>query len=80
MHATKKVENLIKKVDTIVHLAAIKKVTELQSSFATLDVNVTSTKIVLNGAKKYKKKLFLHLHLMFMVFQRKFLLKKLKTL
>ena len=36
MHATKKVENLIKKVDTIVHLAAIKKVTELQSSFATL--------------------------------------------
>ena len=52
----KKVENLIKKVDTIVHLAAIKKVTELQSSFATLDVNVTSTKIVLNGAKKYKKK------------------------
>lgn len=53
----KKIENLIKKVDVIVHLAAIKKVTEIQSSFATLDVNVKSTKIMLDGAKKFKKKL-----------------------
>ena len=51
-----KIYNLIKKVDVVVHLAAIKKVTEIQSSYATLDVNVTSTKIVLDGAKKYKKK------------------------
>ena len=51
-----KIHNLIRKVDVVVHLAAIKKVTEIQSSYATLDVNVSSTKIVLDGAKKYKKK------------------------
>jgi UDP-glucose 4-epimerase len=51
-----KVFQIIKKVNTVVHLAAIKKVSENQSSFPTLDINVTGTKIVLDAAKKFKKK------------------------
>ncbi len=51
-----KVSQIIKKVDIVIHLAAIKKVSEIQSSFPTLDINVTGTKIVLDAAKKYKKK------------------------
>jgi UDP-glucose 4-epimerase len=52
----KKINSLTKKVKVIFHLAAIKKVTELQSSYKTLDVNVKTTKIILDAAKKYKKK------------------------
>ena len=37
--------------DVLIHLAAIKKVIETQSSFATLDVNVTATKNILDLAK-----------------------------
>ena len=37
--------------DVLIHLAAIKKVIETQSSFETLDVNVTATKNILNLAK-----------------------------
>lgn len=52
----KNVFKLIKKIDTVVHLAAVKKVSEIQSSFPTLDINVSGTKIVLDAAKKFKKK------------------------
>ena len=52
----KKINSLAKKVDVIFHLAAIKKVTELQSSFNTLDINVRTTKVVLEAAKKFDKK------------------------
>ena len=40
------IESQIKKSDIVVHLAAIKKVSELQSSFKTLDVNVNTTRLV----------------------------------
>jgi len=52
----KKIENLCKSCDVIIHLAAVKKVNETQSSFNTLDINVNSTRCILDIAKKYKKK------------------------
>lgn len=42
----------ISKCDLIVHLAAVKKVTEKQEAFSTLDVNVTSTQNILKIAKE----------------------------
>ena len=51
------IESEIKKSDIVVHLAAIKKVSELQSSFKTLDVNVNTTRLILDLVKKYKKRL-----------------------
>ena len=52
----KKLEKISKNCDVIIHLAAVKKITELQSSFKTLDVNVNSTRYILDIAKKYKKR------------------------
>ena len=51
------IDNYINESDVIVHLAAVKKVTENQEAFPTLNVNVKTTEIVLNLATKYKKKL-----------------------
>jgi UDP-glucose 4-epimerase len=53
----KKLEKISKTCDAIIHLAAVKKVSESQSSFNTLDVNVNSTRYILDIAKKYKIKL-----------------------
>jgi len=44
---------LSKDVDTIVHLAAVKKVSELDSSMATLKVNVTGTENVFEVARMW---------------------------
>ena len=44
---------LSKDVSTIVHLAAVKKVSELDSSMATLKVNVTGTEKVLEAARMW---------------------------
>ena len=51
------------------HLAAIKKVSEHQSSFNTLDVNVNSTKNILEASKNLKK-VILPQHQTYMVFQK----------
>ena len=53
----KNIFKFVKKVDIVVHLAAVKKVTELQPSYKTLITNVVATKIVLDAVKIYKKKL-----------------------
>jgi UDP-glucose 4-epimerase len=44
---------LSKDVDTIVHLAAVKKISEIDSSMATLKVNVNGTENVLDAARMW---------------------------
>lgn len=55
--SSNKVEDLIKRVDIVIHLAALKKVTELQNSLPTLEVNVLSTLEILKLCTDYNKKL-----------------------
>lgn len=50
-------EDLVKDSDIVIHLAAVKKVSESQNAFNTLNVNVESTKIILNFCNKFKKRL-----------------------
>lgn len=54
---SKKLDSLVKDSDVVVHLAALKKVTELQESLPTLEVNVLSTLKILKLCSQYKKKL-----------------------
>ena len=51
-----KLKEALKDCELIIHLAAVKKVVESQSSFETLDVNVKMTQNVLNIAKSNKAK------------------------
>tara|TARA_B100001057_G_scaffold473194_1_gene537328 strand:+ start:664 stop:1623 length:960 start_codon:yes stop_codon:yes gene_type:complete len=51
-----KILNKINNCDVVVHLAAIKKVSENQEAFPTLNVNVKSTEVILDYALKFKKK------------------------
>ncbi len=51
-----KINFFVKNCDAVVHLAAVKKVSEHQSSFKTLDVNVNPTRYILDAAKKYNKR------------------------
>ena len=73
-------EELIEDSDIVIHLAAVKKVSESQNAFNTLNVNVEATRIILNFCNKFKKDLFLHLLQMFMEFLKISLLKKKETL
>jgi UDP-glucose 4-epimerase len=50
-------DNLIQDCDVVIHLAALKKVTELQESLPTLEVNVLSTLNILKLSLKYGKKM-----------------------
>jgi UDP-glucose 4-epimerase len=47
---------LSKDIDTIVHLAAVKKISESDSSMATLKVNVTGTENILEAARMWGSK------------------------
>ena len=53
----KKINQLVKICDVTVHLAAKKKVTEIQSAYDTLITNVYPTKTILDAVKKYSKRL-----------------------